>query len=637
MTPDHVTPDPPAHPATPTPLERPLMLFDGDCGFCRFWVERWRSQTRGLVDYAPAQERGAEFPQITETAWKRAVQLVLPDGTIYSGAEAVFAALAAVPGRRWMLGAYRRVPGVQPVCDAVYSIVASHRDFFAKATQFAWGRQPQPSSYALSRWLFLRLLGLVYALAFIALRVQIVGLIGAHGIVPAADLLQAAKTGYGAEAYRAYPTLAWISSSDASLKLFCSLGVVCGVLILLGVLTRPALIGAWALYLSLMTIGGGFLSFQWDALLLEAGFLAIFLAPQTLIEPPWRRGFTAVSSTIVWLQRWLLFRLMFMSGCVKLLSGDPNWRNLSALDYHYWTQPLPTPIGWYAAQLPSWFQTFTTGCMFAVELAIPFLIFAPRRLRHFAALSMAALEVLIALTGNYCFFNLLTIALCVLLLDDAFLERWLPSGLIARLRDSTAATSPPRWPHLAGKVARAVLAAIVLLLSGTQILDAFRDNTEVPGVVRTLERRLAPYNLVNSYGLFAVITTTRIEIEIQGSNDGASWIPYQFKYKPGDVARRPMWVAPYHPRLDWQMWFAALGNSQGNPWFSALLARLLQGDREVTALLASTPFGDTPPRYIRAVTYSYHFTDIATRKATGDWWRREPEGLYFPAVSLRRQ
>jgi hypothetical protein len=317
---------------------------------------------------------------------------------------------------------------------------------------------------------------------------------------------------------------------------------------------------------------------------------------------------------------------------VKLLSGDPNWRNLTALDYHYWTQPLPTPVGWYAAQLPSWFQAFTTACMFMIELAIPFLIFAPRRLRHFAALSTISLELLIALTGNYCFFNLVTIALCILLLDDAFLEGGLPSGLVARLRDSGA---PPRRSHLAGQVARAVLAMIVLLLSGTQILDAFRENADVPRALRTLERRLSPYSIVNSYGLFAVMTTTRIEIEIQGSNDGASWMPYQFKYKPGDLAQRPMWVAPYHPRLDWQMWFAALGSYESNPWFSALIERLLQGTPEVTALLAGNPFGETPPRYIRAVTYSYHFTDIATRKETGNWWRREPEGLYFPAVSLR--
>jgi hypothetical protein len=272
-----------------------------------------------------------------------------------------------------------------------------------------------------------------------------------------------------------------------------------------------------------------------------------------------------------------------------------------------------------------------------VELAVPFLIFAPRRFRHIGAIWMASLELLIALTGNYCFFNLLTIALCVLLLDDSFFIRRLPEQFAARLRGTAEPETSAFRRGLPGKTARAALAATVLVVSGAQMMQVFRHGEAVPGFVREWNARLAPLELVNSYGLFAVMTTSRIEIVVEGSNDGATWQPYEFRYKPGDLARRPAWVAPYQPRLDWQMWFAALGNYQQNPWFTSLMTRLLQGAPETTALLANNPFPNAPPRYIRAVSYEYHFTDFATRRATGNWWRREREGFYFPEVSLRGQ
>ena len=333
----------------------------------------------------------------------------------------------------------------------------------------------------------------------------------------------------------------------------------------------------------------------------------------------------------------MLFRLMFLSGAVKLLSGDPNWRSLKALDYHYWTQPLPTPVGWYAAQLPAWLQRFSTGMVFAVELIIPFLIFTPRRLRHFAAMVMACFEFLIALTGNYAFFNLLTIALCILLLEDSFFERRLPAQFIAPLRGGSERGATKTSVRAAATFARVALAVVILTLSGAEMLRTFGRPGAVPAFVRAWTRRLAPYDLVNSYGLFAVMTTTRIEIVIEGSNDGQNWETYEFKYKPGNVAQRPPWVAPHQPRLDWQMWFAALGDYQQNAWFPNLMVRLLQGSPDVTALLATNPFPGGPPRFIRALSYDYHVTDLATRRANGNWWQRELKGRYFPEVSLRGQ
>jgi hypothetical protein len=275
--------------------------------------------------------------------------------------------------------------------------------------------------------------------------------------------------------------------------------------------------------------------------------------------------------------------------------------------------------------------------VFALEVGVPFLIFTPRRFRRLGAGLIGGFQLLIALTGNYCFFNLLTIFLCVLLLDDSFFRRWLPTRLVDRLTEGAGAdrNASPLAP--AGKVMRAVLAVLILMISGSEMLGIFKQEGAVPGFARQLVSFQTPFDLANTYGLFAVMTTSRIEIVLEGSNDGQNWQAYDFKYKPGNVARRPTWVAPYQPRLDWQMWFAALGTYQENRWFSNFMIRLLQGVPEVTTLLATNPFPNGPPRYIRAVAYDYHFTDSSARRATGDWWRREREGLYFPEVSLRVQ
>jgi lipase maturation factor 1 len=617
-------------------LSRPLLLFDGDCGFCRYWVARWRAQTRGAVDFAPAQAEASRFPQISKEAWSRSVQLVTPEGPIYSGAEAIFRTLAYAPQHRWKLGAYRDLPGARPACEWAYSLVAAHRSFFSKLTRLAMGRDPEPPSYIFSQWLFLRLLGLVYLIAFLSLRVQILGLVGARGIMPAGLLLQLVQKNLGPASHHLFPTLAWFSASDASLKLLCSGGALFGLLVLLGVLTRPALVLAWAFYLSIFTVGRDFLSFQWDLLLLEAGFLAIFLASWRPLDPPWHPAPFPGKNSVLWLGRWLLFRLIFLSGCVKLLSGDTAWRDLTALEYHYWTQPLPTPVAWYAAQLPAWFQKASTVAVFVLELGVPFLIFAPRRLRRAAAFLIAGFQLTIAVTGNYAFFNLLTIFLCVLLIDDACWRHWLPKRFVERV----AAEAPaPKYHRLAtaGRFVRAALAVMILMISGTEILITFNQDELVPGFARQIVDWQNPYGIANSYGLFAVMTTSRLEIVVEGSNDGREWLPYEFKYKPGDLARRPPWVAPYQPRLDWQMWFAALGSYQENRWFANLLIRLLEGSPDVIALLATNPFPNAPPRYIRAVTYQYRFTDFASRRATGDWWRRGQEGSYFPIASLGGQ
>ncbi len=581
-------------------------MFDGECGFCRIWIGFWKRLTGEQVVYAPYQEVAERFPQIPRENFKRTVQLVLPTGEVFSAAHAVFRSLAWVPGYAWMLWAYQSIPGFAVVTEWLYRRVAGHRSFFYYMTVLLWGTHVEPARYEIATRWFLKCLGAIYLIAFLSLEVQITGLAGARGILPAASFLNTIRQNYGGAPWWRLPTIFWLGAGDAILRLVCVAGAIVAVVIILGFAQRVALAIAFVLYLSLVHIGQTFLGFQWDYLLLEAGFLAIFLIPLF---------------GRVWLFRWLLFRLMFLSGTAKLLSGDPTWRNLMALRYHYETQPLPTPFAWYFHQLPPDFQKLSVIFMFFVELVAPFLLFAPRRIRFFAASMTILLEFLIFITGNYTFFNLLSVAFCLLLFDDAALRRF------TRARETT-------WRATAfQRSVTAVLATFIILASGFQLEEIFTGTMPEPAA--NALGRIAPFGVVNTYGLFAVMTTSRPEIVVEGSNDGQSWLAYDFKYKPGDLKRAPIWVQPHQPRLDWQMWFAALGNYQTNPWFVNFMLRLLEGSPDVLALMAKNPFPSAPPRYIRAQVYDYQFTSFAERRSTGAWWRRELKGEYFPVVSLK--
>ena len=505
-------------------------------------------------------------------------------------------------------------------------------------------QRPKPT-YFLTRWVFLRMLGVIHLVAFVSLWTQIIGLVGSHGITPAADLMNSAHAwavGHqaGDERYWLLPTLCWFSASDAFLHALCASGVVLSLLLIVGLAPTIVLSLLWLIYLSLCVVCREFLSFQWDALLLETTFLAIFFAPLQLLpklakeEPPPR--------LVLWMLRWLLFRLMVSSGLVKLLSGDPLWHDLLALTVHYETQPLPTWIGWYAHQLPVWFQKFSCGVMFMIELGLPCLIFGPRQVRYLAAGAFTFLMVLISLTGNYCFFNLLTLALCVTLLDDAAILWCCRRIGLGRWIDKSPGTEPAN-KHPLRRIRNWLfvpVAVVIVFVTVVQMMASRRTGHHWPQPILRkyyeLYQTLAPFRSVNSYGLFAVMTASRPEIIVEGSNDGLTWLPYEFKYKPGDLKGRPRFVEPFQPRLDWQMWFAALGNYRGNDWFIAFCARLLQNEPAVTRLLARNPFPDKPPRYIRAMLYDYRFTDFATRRATGQWWRRELKQPYCPILSLNQ-
>jgi len=596
------------------PPDRPLLVFDGDCSFCRAWVDRWRQITSDHADYIGYQELGERFPDIPRETFAAAVQLVLPDGRLFSGAHAVFQLLALVPERSASLWLYERASGFRPITETVYKLIARHRSLGYRITKCFWGVPVEAETFRYASWLFLRLLGLIYLIAFLSFGVQAAGLIGSRGISPLPDFLEAARQYFGIARFWNVPTLFWLQGSDAMIRTVWIAGAALSVLMAAGINLRSARVALFILYLSLVVAGQEFMGYQWDALLLEAGFLAIFLGSSTLI---------------VKLFRWLLFRLMLLSGAVKLLSHDPAWNSFTALPVHYETQPLPTPLAWYFYQLPAWFQRFSVGFVFFVELLLPFLILAPRRLRTCAACMITALQILIALTGNYAFFNLLTVALCVFVLDDAFFQRSLPRAIARRISLAISNNSARIWVRRSC----VVVYVLILFVSGFEMMGTFSGVHWMPA--EKLVAAIAPFEIVNTYGLFAVMTTTRPEIIIEGSGDGETWLPYEFKYKPGRLDRRPPWVAPHQPRLDWQMWFAALGDYRSNPWILQFMGRLLEGSPEVLALLHSNPFPHGPPRYLRASLYQYHFTNPDQRSKTGDSWHRELRGEYVPVISLR--
>lgn len=461
----------------------------------------------------------------------------------------------------------------------------------------------------MTRSLFLRGLALVYFFAFLSLLPQITGLIGEKGILPAAGYLQHIRSAIGSGAYLAFPTLAWFNSSDTFLFAMAWAGIVFAAALFFRLVPFVSLVALYVLYLSIVVAGQTFFGFQWDALLLETGFAAVLVTPFGL-RPDYS---TPTSPVGVWVLRFLVFRLMLESGLVKLLSGDHTWRDLTALTFHYETQPLPTPIAWYAHHLPTLVHQMSALGVFAIELAVPFLFFMPRPFRRTGAWITIVFQLLIAATGNYTFFNLLTIVLCIPLFDDRPLR----------------AEPAIRWPWVSIPVAAALAIVGLLQLLGMAGLPA-----QLPEPLASINDRAQAFQVVNRYGLFAIMTTSRPEIVIEGSNDGGEWKEYEFKYKPGTVSRPLPWVAPYQPRLDWQMWFAALSNHENAPWFSSFVLRLLEGSPEVSALLAWNPFPDKPPRFIRASLYDYRFSG-AERRSTGDIWSRRYLGEYFPVVGLR--
>ena len=473
--------------------------------------------------------------------------------------------------------------------------ITKFKDWLPVAEEFRW-----------TEALFLRLLGLIYVFSFASFWPQIVGLVGSHGISPASQLLAYFRSQGVHNIYFQIPTLFWFGVSDRALIACCVAGCVSGLFMFSGFLTRPAAIVSWLLYLSLVNIGEPFSAFQWDALLLESGLLAVFAGAPLL-----RLAY-----------RFLLFRLMFESGLVKLTSHDPNWRNFHALRFHFLTQPLPNPIAYHAYRLPTSILDFLTGATLAIELITPFLLFGPRLVRYIAASLLIVLQVVILLTGNYAFFNLLTLALCLWAFDDVIFSP------LARVLRRSLTLQQARL-----KLVSSLLLGCLILLGASEVIDMIVPVFAAP-VAKVLSV-VGPFQVANTYGLFAVMTTKRPEIVLQGSNDQVIWKDYNFRFKPGELHRGLPFVAPYQPRLDWQMWFAALGSYDQNTWVGGLMYRLMNGEPSVLGLIEAPPFA-TPPKYMRAMLYNYQFTSPDERARTGAVWQRQVIGSWWGPVALKQ-
>jgi hypothetical protein len=446
----------------------------------------------------------------------------------------------------------------------------------------------------------------IFLIAFLSLLAQITLLVGDDGLLPARDFLVPARRLIDA------PTVFWLRHDDAALRAAAGAGAVLSLGLVLNVAPRWCLVLLWALYLSFVTVGQEFFAFQWDNLLLESAFFSFFLAPRGL-RP---RSAPPPHPIAVFLMLWLLVRLHVESGLAKLLLGDPTWRDLTAMATYYETAPLPTWVGWWVHQMPLAGHQASGVFMYLVELALPLLIWGPARVRAAVFVAMVAMQVSILLTGNYGFFNYLSIALALFVLDDRQLGRSAPPA------------AAPRQPW-----ALRVAAGILVPLTLVPFLSFVAP-------LRPVERSLLPvrwvlnsFRSINAYHLFAQMTLVRREAVIEGSADGDTWLPYEFRYKPGDPNRPPPFVAPHQPRVDFQLWFLLLGPRPGARYFDTLLARLLTTPEVVAPLFSENPFPTTPPRLVRVSTYRYRFTDLTTRRATGAWWQRDLEGRSRPLTT----
>lgn len=537
----------------------------------------------------------------------------------------------------------------------------------ANAIRWLFDGRYGPSDRLVPRWIFLRALAAIYFSAFYSLLFQIKGLIGPDGILPARQYLAAIGRALPSTKYWYAPSVFWISSSSQMLMTITWLGLVASVVALFNLWPRLSFFVCFLCFLSFVTASDIFSSYQSDGMLLEAGFLALFFAPRGLM-PGWGEDDPPSRASLLLLQ-WEWFRIYFESGMVKLLSGDEQWRHLTAMDQYYQNGPLPTWIGWYVQHLPHWFQAATAAGTLVMELGVVLMLFFPRRVRHICFLIVTPWEIGVILTANYAFLNYLVLSLGFLLIDDQSLRRfvpprWQPAEVkqVALEPKNTEDETPPSILSLADersipeaidgeygvvghrggrsriarhlRALRLAIGAVVLLWiaynTGAEMLGLVWRNSPLPTTPITL---LDPLRVANQYGLFAVMTRGRYEIEFQGSYDGRNWVAYPFHNKPQALNEPPHIYAPYQPRFDWNLWFASLGDWHQNDIVPLTEERLIENDADVLALFKANPFTASPPRFVRAVLWQYWFTSMDEKRSTGLWWRRQLLGVYAPEIT----
>lgn len=489
--------------------------------------------------------------------------------------------------------------------------------------------------YAAARWLFLRALAVIYFSAFYSLLFQLRGLIGSQGILPAAEYLQSLRALGGMRLWYA-PTLYWLADSDHALMALCTLGCIASLLLLVGAWPRIMLLICFVCFLSFVSAARAFSSYQSDGMLLEAGFLSLFLAPAGLWPGLAARQRVCRAALLLLLWEW--FRIYFESGVVKLLSGDPTWRNLTAMYEYYQNGPLPTWVGWYLQHAPSWFHRATAGLTLLMELVLVWLALLPGRWRIACFFIVTLWQIGVIASANYAFLNYLVLALAILLLDDSYLRHFAPRRWRAELaataappaHDAVSAQRAAKWcPRIRTSVYAVLLTWIFYATAVPLIRMSWRTAPLPSAPVMALE----PFRIANEYGLFAVMTPHRYEIEFEGSADGRTWKPYLFRYKPQSLNERPRIYAPYQPRFDWNLWFASLGAWQEYSIVPRTEERLLENDRDVLGLFSGSPFPAAPPRYVRAVLWQYWFSSAEQKRSQGVWWRRQLLGTYAPTIT----
>ncbi|PZF82864.1 lipase maturation factor family protein [Jiangella anatolica] len=459
--------------------------------------------------------------------------------------------------------------------------------------------------YWLSRLVFQRALAVVYLVAFLAAVRQFRALIGERGLTPVPRYLDRVS-------FRQAPSLFQLHYSDRFFATVSWLGVAWSAGLLLGLaddlpLWANLLAWAvpWALYLSIVQVGQVWYGFGWESLLCEVGFLAVFLGPADVAPP-------LPVLVALW---WVLFRLEFGAGLIKL-RGDRCWRDLTCLYYHHETQPMPNPLSWWFHRLPRWMHRGEAAANHVTQLVVPFLLFAPQPVRSVAAVVIIVTQSWLVLSGNFAWLNVLTMVVATTAAGGALWGALLPVEAAAGLGD------PPGW-----------YAVVVIGLAVVLAVLSYWPVRNLVSSRQVMNTSFNPLLLVNTYGAFGSVTRLRHEVVVEGTADAVPgpdtvWREYEFRGKPGDVRRRPPQVAPYHLRLDWLLWFAAISPGYAQPWFPALLAKLRQNDPAVLALLRHNPFPDAPPAQVRARLYRYRFTDRAERRATGAWWDRTLVGDY---------
>ena len=523
-----------------------------------------------------------------------------------------------------------------------------------------------PSDRFLSRWIFLRALGAIYFSAFFSLVFQIRGLIGPQGILPAGEYLKSVAEQVGHARYWYVPSILWFSSGSHMLTGLCWVGMAAAVLLVFNIWPRAMLAICSVCFLSFVSAAGDFSGYQSDGMLLEAGFLSLFIAP-----PGFRPGLGETRRPIraaLYLLLWEWFRIYFESGVAKIVGGDPEWRNFTAMDDYYQNGPLPTWIGWYVQHLPHWFHAASAFFTLALELVLIWAAFLPRPFRIALFFIVTPWQIGIILTANYTFLNYLVLFLAFLLLDDRFLLRFFPAKwkqpLLPRSTAPPIKSASPSTDQLSILTPPSTPSTEEVPASNNSPRDSWQTILSLPAPLRISVSTvlliwifyattaqlvwmitpvplptspvvlLEPFRIANRYGLFAVMTRGRYEIEFQGSNDGQTWIAYPFRHKPQDLDKPPGIYAPYQPRFDWNLWFASLGEWRDNPLVLRTESRLLSSDPDVLVLFAANPFPQGPPRQVRAVLWQYWFTSMAEKREHGLWWRRELLGLYAPAIQL---